>query len=229
MEKPGVPPVMVLDVMFPELTQKEMETLDVTQFTQLVDGRQAALEERQMNLNITAMSRTTTTTTTTTTTVSTTSTTTVAEGSGGSDGSGDSDGSGVSDGSGDSDSSVDSDGSGGTDGSGETDTDNTEAESGGNRRKRFAPHHHRRARRQISFNEMYDGMLVPENEVKGIQPKGGDLKNAEVCPCGPPASKLRKEIKLKVAWENDMWDPNSDNFQRIKAEVEEKVRMYHTF
>ena len=218
---------MVLDVMFPELTQKEMETLDVTQFTQLVDGRQAALEERQMNLNITAMSRTTTTTTTTTTTVSTTSTTTVAEGSGGSDGSGDSDGSG-SDGSGDSDGSGVSDGSGGSDGSGETDTDNTETESGGNRRKRFASHH-RRARRQISFNEMYDGMLVPENEVKGIQPKGGDLKNAEVCPCGPPASKLRKEIKLKVAWENDMWDPNSDNFQRIKAEVEEKVRMYHTF
>ena len=71
---------------------------------------------------------------------------------------------------------------------------------------------------------MYDAMLVPEYEVKGIQPKGGDLKNAEVCPCGPPAGKLRKEIKLKVAWENDMWDPNSDSFRRVKAEIEGKVR-----
>ena len=44
-----------------------------------------------------------------------------------------------------------------------------------------------------------------------------------------PDSGCPKEIKLKVAWENDMWDPNSDNFQRIKAEVEEKVRMYLTF
>ena len=67
---------MVLDVMFPELTQKEMETLDVTQFAQLLASRQAALEQRQMNLNISAMSRTTTTTTTTTTTLSTTTTTT---------------------------------------------------------------------------------------------------------------------------------------------------------
>lgn len=76
---------------------------------------------------------------------------------------------------------------------------------------------------------MYDAMLVPENEVKGIQPKGGDLKNAEVCPCGPPAGKLRKEIKLKVAWENDMWDPNSDSFRRVKAEIEGKVRKVMLF
>ena len=55
--KPGVPPVMVLAKMFPELTQKAMETLDLEQYTQLVAGRKAALEERQFNLNVSAQSR----------------------------------------------------------------------------------------------------------------------------------------------------------------------------
>jgi len=48
---------MVLAKMFPELTQKEMETLDLDGYNQLVTARKEALEQRQLNLNISAQSR----------------------------------------------------------------------------------------------------------------------------------------------------------------------------
>ena len=41
--------------------------------------------------------------------------------------------------------------------------------------------------------------------------------------CGVPSGKLRKEIKTKVAWQEDMWDPASDSFYQVKTMVEEKV------
>ena len=54
-------------------------------------------------------------------------------------------------------------------------------------------------------------------------PTGGQLANSQICDCGVPSGKLRKEIKMKVAWQDDMWDPASDSFNQIKTSVEEKV------
>ena len=80
-----------------------------------------------------------------------------------------------------------------------------------------------RQKRQIAIVEEYDAMFLPENLVRGIHPKGGQLDNSQICPCGVPSGKLRKEIKMKVAWQDDMWDPASDTFYQVKALVEEKV------
>ena len=80
-----------------------------------------------------------------------------------------------------------------------------------------------RQKRQIAIVEEYDAMFLPENLVRGIHPKGGQLDKSQICPCGVPSGKLRKEIKMKVAWQDDMWDPASDSFYQVKALVEEKV------
>lgn len=79
------------------------------------------------------------------------------------------------------------------------------------------------------LGELYDAMLVPRNEILGVHPKGGNFDQSEVCPCGLPTGKLRKEIKLKVAWEDDMWDPEYENFHLLKVEIEEKVSKNESF
>ena len=44
--KPGVPPVMVLSKMFPELTKREQEELTLEQYNELVNAKAAAVEDR---------------------------------------------------------------------------------------------------------------------------------------------------------------------------------------
>ena len=44
--KPGVPPVMVLSKMFPEVTKREQEELTLHQYIQLVDAKAAAVDDR---------------------------------------------------------------------------------------------------------------------------------------------------------------------------------------
>jgi hypothetical protein len=80
-----------------------------------------------------------------------------------------------------------------------------------------------RQKRQIAIVELYEAMFLPENVIRGIHPKGGQLANSQICNCGVPSGKLRKEIKTKVAWQEDMWDPASDSFYQVKTMVEEKV------
>jgi hypothetical protein len=78
-------------------------------------------------------------------------------------------------------------------------------------------------KRQTTRTELYDAMLLPEITVWGIHPVSGDINKAISCNCGPASGKLRKELKMKVAWDEDMWDPASDNFKMVKAYVEKRV------
>jgi hypothetical protein len=78
-------------------------------------------------------------------------------------------------------------------------------------------------KRQTTRTELYDAMLVSEITVRGIHPVSGDINASISCNCGPASGKLRKELKMIVAWEEDMWDPASDNFKMVKADVERRV------
>ena len=80
-----------------------------------------------------------------------------------------------------------------------------------------------RYKRQTTLTELFDAQLLPEYIVKGIHPVGGKIGSSKLCDCGIPTGKLRKELKLLLAWEDDMWDPATDNFKLVKAAVEKQV------
>ena len=59
--------------------------------------------------------------------------------------------------------------------------------------------------------------------IRGIHPVGGKIDNSIICNCGPAIRKLRKELEIHVAWEDDMWMPGTDNFNRNKQFIEAQV------
>ena len=60
LSRPGVPPVLVLNKMFPDLPRKTAETLSIIEYEELLVASKTALEERELALNASAASRTTT-------------------------------------------------------------------------------------------------------------------------------------------------------------------------
>ena len=60
LSRPGVPPVLVLNKMFPDLPRKTAETLSIIEYEELLVASKTALEERELALNASAASRITT-------------------------------------------------------------------------------------------------------------------------------------------------------------------------
>ena len=64
---------------------------------------------------------------------------------------------------------------------------------------------------------------ISEFNVRGIHPVGGKIDQSVICDCGPAIGKLRKEFEVHVAWEDDMWKPDSDSFIAAKQKIEDQV------
>ncbi len=60
----------------------------------------------------------------------------------------------------------------------------------------------------------------------GVHPVGGKLDDSVLCDCGIVTGRLRKEIKMKVKWEEDMSDPSTDSFKKVKEFIEIQVFAY---
>ena len=60
LSRPGVPPVLVLNKMFPDLPRKTAETLSIIEYEELLVASKTALEERELALNASAATRITT-------------------------------------------------------------------------------------------------------------------------------------------------------------------------
>ena len=69
----------------------------------------------------------------------------------------------------------------------------------------------------------HDSSFISEFNVRGIHPVGGKIDQSVICDCGPAIGKLRKELEVHVAWEDDMWKPDSDSFIAAKQKIEEQV------
>ena len=66
----------------------------------------------------------------------------------------------------------------------------------------------------LHFSEFY---------LHGIHPVGGKTDQSIICDCGAATGKLRKELEVHVAWEDDMWKPKSDSFNGVKQKIEDQV------
>ena len=66
-------------------------------------------------------------------------------------------------------------------------------------------------------------IFISEFNVRGIHPVGGKIDQSVICDCGPAIGKLRKELEVHVAWEDDMWKPDSDSFIAAKQKIEDQV------
>ena len=66
----------------------------------------------------------------------------------------------------------------------------------------------------ISFSEFL---------IRGVHPVGGNIDNAIPCNCGPATGKVRKEIELHVAWNDDVGKPGTDSFNAVKQNIESQV------
>jgi len=69
--------------------------------------------------------------------------------------------------------------------------------------------------------------LIPEVEFQGVLPLAGVLSKSQSCKCDEPSARFWKQLKYKVVYTEDIEDPAKDDFEKIKAEIEEKVRMNH--
>ena len=69
--------------------------------------------------------------------------------------------------------------------------------------------------------------LVPSNErTYGINPKqqGNSLDAAILCECaGAPWTRVRKQIKYKYCYSENLVDPKNDEFKMLKLEIEKHV------
>ena len=76
----------------------------------------------------------------------------------------------------------------------------------------------------IDFVKVFTGFVyIPEFYLHGIHPVGGKIDQSIICNCGAAFGKLRKELEVHVAWEDDMWKPDSDSFIAAKQKIEEQV------
>ena len=64
---------------------------------------------------------------------------------------------------------------------------------------------------------------IAEFYLQGIHPFGGKIDQSLICDCGAATGKLRKELEVHVAWEDDMWKPDSDSFKEVKQKIEAQV------
>ena len=68
---------------------------------------------------------------------------------------------------------------------------------------------HVRTKRAVQHTSYYP-MLLPEFELYGIKPSGGELKAATSCVCSKkPSSKVRKSLDMYVSWNDSLKDLRS--------------------
>ena len=85
----------------------------------------------------------------------------------------------------------------------------------------------RRKRSTFVKPDTFCATLLPSNGwTYGINPKkqGDKLDAAIICDCRtPPWKRVRKQIKYKFCYSEDLVNPNSTIFKKLKKEIEEHV------
>ena len=91
----------------------------------------------------------------------------------------------------------------------------------GKRKKRAI----RRSKRSFVKPQKFCATLEPKDNFQGVQPLDGILEKSRICSCDkqPPSARYWKQLKYKVAYIEAMEDPTSQEFKKIKLEVEKKV------